>query len=108
MPTHHVWRRFLCAVAAGLASSVVFAAGELTAYSMVTRDGRPLANVTNIVDEGVLYRNARYEDEEAEFGRHIYRVRSVYKGGRAGAWTEFAPLSRTGGADESAVVEHEE
>ena len=72
----------------------------------IERDGRPLANVTNIVDEGVLYRNARYEDGEAEFGRHVYRVRSVYKDGRAGAWTEFAPLSHTGGADESAVVEH--
>ena len=44
MPTHHVWRRSLCVVAAGLASSVVFAAGELTAYSMVTHDGRRLVS----------------------------------------------------------------
>lgn len=72
----------------------------------ILRDGRPFANVTNIVDEGVLYRNARCEDGEAEYGRHVYSVRSVYRDGRAGAWTEFAPLSRTGGADESAVVEH--
>lgn len=64
----------------------------------IERDGRLLANVTNIVDEGVLYRNARYEDKEAQFGRHVYRVRSLYKDGRAGDWSKFSPLSGFSGA----------
>lgn len=60
----------------------------------ISRDGLPLATVTNIVDEGVLYRNARYEDASASPSvRHVYRVRSVYKDGRKGAWTAFTGLS---------------
>ena len=59
----------------------------------IYRDGLPLATVTNIVDEGVLYRNARYEDAEASPStRHVYRVRSVYNDGRKGAWSEFTGL----------------
>jgi hypothetical protein len=55
----------------------------------IARDGRKIADVENIVDEGILYRNARYEDDDVEFGRHIYHVRSIYKGGRSGDWVEF-------------------
>lgn len=61
----------------------------------ISRDGRPLATVTNIVDEGVLYRNARYEDAEAEpNSRHDYKVRSVYEDGRKGAWVDFTGLTQ--------------
>lgn len=47
------------------------------------RDGKLLTTVTNEVDEGVLYRNARYEDKTAN-GRHAYSIRSVYQNGRKG------------------------
>jgi hypothetical protein len=56
----------------------------------ICRDGCLLATVTNIVDEGVLYRNARYEDKEVEpNSRHDYKVRSVYRDGRKGEWVNF-------------------
>lgn len=50
----------------------------------VHRDGQLLATVTNEVDEGILYRNARYEDKTATNGHHNYSIRSVYKDGRKG------------------------
>ena len=61
----------------------------------ICRDGCLLATVTNIVDEGVLYRNARYEDAEVGPGssRH-YKVRSVYGDGRKGGWVDFTGLTR--------------
>ena len=63
----------------------------------ICRDRLPRATVTNIVDEGVLYRNASFEDAEAlPSARHVYRVRSVYKDGRKGAWSEFTGLARPG------------
>ena len=56
----------------------------------ICRDGCLLATVTNIVDEGVLYRNARYEDKEVEpNSHHDYKVRSVYRDGRKGEWVNF-------------------
>lgn len=61
----------------------------------IYRDGCLLATVTNEVDEGVLYRNARYEDAEVEpNSRHAYSVRSVYKDGRKGEWADFTGLAR--------------
>ena len=61
----------------------------------ICRDGCLLATVTNIVVEGVLYRNARYEDAAVEpNSRHDYKVRSVYKDGRKGAWVDFTGLTR--------------
>ena len=62
-------------------------------YYELYRDGKILAQVTNIVDEGILLRNARYEDKTAEKNiHHIYKVRSVYKDGRKGDWSECAIL----------------
>jgi hypothetical protein len=56
----------------------------------ICRDGCLLATVTNIVDEGVLYRNARYEDKEVEpNSHHDYKVHSVYRDGRKGEWVDF-------------------
>ena len=49
------------------------------------RDGQLLATVTNVVEDGILYRNARYEDKTAGKARHDYQIRSVYKDGRKGA-----------------------
>ena len=46
------------------------------------RDGKLIATVENIVDEGVPYRNARYEDRTATPGPHHYELRTVYKKGR--------------------------
>ena len=57
------------------------------------RDRQQLATVTNIVDEGVLYRNARYEDTAAA-GNHAYSIRSVYRDGRKGEWAFFTGLAR--------------
>lgn len=49
----------------------------------VYRDGQLLAIVKNEVDEGILYRNARYEDKTAT-GPHRYEIRHIYKNGRKG------------------------
>ena len=51
------------------------AADDFDHYA-IYRDGRLLATVTNEVDEGVLYRNARYEDKTAGQEPHAYEVRS--------------------------------
>lgn len=48
----------------------------------VYRDGQLLATVTNEVEDGILLRNARYEDRTAAPGRHEYAIRTVYTGGR--------------------------
>ena len=47
------------------------------------RDGHLLATVENEIDEGIPYRNARYEDKTAT-GPHRYEIRSIYKDGRKG------------------------
>ena len=61
----------------------------------VHRDGRLLATVANEVDEGIPYRNARYEDATAA-GPHAYAIRSVYRDGRKGPLVPAAPLGRDG------------
>ena len=53
------------------------------------RDGKLIATVENIVDEGVPYRNARYEDRTATPGPHHYELRTVYKGGRPSRLCKF-------------------
>ena len=67
------------------------------AYYEIERDGALLATAKNIVDEGVLYRNARYEDKSPCPGAvHRYRIRSVYHDGRKGPFTPpFAGRSRS-------------
>ena len=57
------------------------AADDFDHYEIV-RDGQLLATVTNEVDEGVLNRNARYEDKTAGPKPHVYEIRSVNKDGR--------------------------
>ena len=60
------------------------------------RDGKFLASVTNEAPDGIPYRNARYEDTELPtHSRHVYKVRSVYKDGEKGKWSEdFSGLTR--------------
>ena len=60
------------------------------------RDGAFLANVRNEAPDGIPYRVARYEDLGLPtHSRHEYRVRSVYRDGRAGEWSEtFAGITR--------------
>ncbi len=60
------------------------------------RDGAFLANVKNEAPDGIPYRVARYEDLGLPtHSRHEYRVRSVYRDGRAGEWSEiFAGITR--------------
>ena len=60
------------------------------------RDGKFLATVTNEAPDGIPYRNARYEDLGLPtHSRHEYRLRSVYKDGRKGEWSEkFEGLTR--------------
>ena len=60
------------------------------------RDGKFLANVTNEAPNGVSYRVARYEDLGLPtHSRHEYKLRSVYKDGKKGEWSEkFEGLTR--------------
>ena len=52
--------------------------------------------MTNEAPDGIPYRNARYEDLGLPtHSRHEYRLRSVYKDGRKGEWSEkFEGLTR--------------